>query len=233
MSKPGLLDAIRTAADLHAATGDNLRMLVGIGGSTGISNAELVQASGLSRSAVAKITVTSGTGGRGLDSAEIEVLLQHAKTVAIVAAGRNGYRDYRSFHAYICQPNRHFDRDTERFGFYAGQEVKPEFPKILDSEHGVIFNEETAAQFRSEGRDLLADVVEKVVAVGARDTVLRHDVYALSAPDDTEQTLRLDAPIKHITSGPGTGFVQKQRYVSEHALRQNPKTTRELLDFDR
>jgi hypothetical protein len=35
------------------------------------------------------------------------------------------------------------------------------------------------------------------------------------------------------TLGPGTRLVQKQRYVSERALVQNPKTTRDLLDFDR
>ena len=95
------------------------------------------------------------------------------------------------------------------------------------------FNEATANRLRSEGRDRLADVVDQVVAVGARDAVSHHDVYALSAPDDTENTLTLATPIEHITNGPGSGFVQKQRYASEHALSQHPKTTRELLDLDR
>lgn len=233
MSQAELLKAVAAAANVCAEAGESLRLLVAIAGSAGVSNAELVGASGLSRSAVAEITVGYDTRGRGLNAAEVEVVLRRAKTVAIVAAGWNGYRDYRSFHAYICQPNRHFDPATERFGFYADQEVKAEFPKILDSERALSFNDKTSDRLRSEGRNLLADIVDKVVAVDARDTVSEHDVYALSGPDDIEHTLRLGAPIRHITSGPGTGFVQKQRYVSEHALRQNPKTTRDLLLLDR
>jgi len=231
MSTSDLVEAVRAAADARAALDENLRRLIGAAGNAGASNVDLVEASGLSRSAVAEITVAH-LKGRGLNSPEIEVVMRSAKTVVIVAAGWVGYREYRAFSAYICQANRHFDPNTDRFGFYSDREVKPEFPKILDVAHAVAFNVETATQLRSEGRDALADVIEKVIEVAARDTTTPHDVYALAAPDAPD-TLRLADPIKHATNGPGTGFVQKQRYVSERALGENPKTTRELLGLDR
>ncbi len=232
MFEESLLEAVRAEADLRVSVDDNLRRLIGIAANAGVSNAELVQATGLSRTAVAEITVAKLAGARGLQPPEIEVVMQFAKNVALVAAGGVGYHEYRSFHAYICQEHRHFAPDIERFGFYADRELKPEFPKILDSERSLTFNADSADRLRQEGRDLLADIVDKVIAVGFRGPHDPHDVYALSAPADEVNTLKLDAPIKHVTTGRGTGFVQKQRYVSEHSLKKNPKTTRDLLNLD-
>lgn len=100
--------------------------------------------------------------------------------------------------------------------------------------HDVVFTHETADRFRDEGREELAQIVERVVADGARNDTNPHSLYALSpARDETRRTIRLDAPIRHITTGPGSGFVQRQRYVSEQALQTAAgKTTRELLEAD-
>jgi hypothetical protein len=226
-----LLEGVRATADLSAAVDENLRRLIVAARKAGASNADLAKASGLSHRAVAAMTLAD-TKGRGLDLAEVEVVLQGERTVAVVAAGWVGYREYRAFNAYICQANRHFDPITERFGFYSDREVKPEFPKIVDHARAVAFNAETAAALRADGHEALANVIDKVIALGARDATTPHDVYALSAPDARE-TLLLPAAIMHTTRGPGSGFVQKQRYVSEHALKQHPKTTRELLALER
>ncbi|MGD0715132.1 MAG: hypothetical protein ABSB24_13255 [Gaiellaceae bacterium] len=226
------IETIRREADLNAAVGENLRRLIALGRGAGIPGTELARASGLSKAAIAEITVKSGRPARErLDPAEIAALLALVKNVALVAAGGVGYREYRTYSAYICQNRRFFSRDVERFGFYSGQEVKPEFPKILDIAHDVAFTPEAVDGFRSEGREALARIVERVIADGARNTTDQHSVYALSGRED-EETLRLTAPIRHTTTGPGTGFVQKQRYVSEQALRKEPKTTRELLELD-
>lgn len=233
ISNDDLVEMVRREADLQAAVGENLKRLIALGRGAGISGAELARASGLSKTAVAEISVASDRlAGRELDMAEVEVVLGWVKNVAIVAAGGVGYREYRTYSAYICQNRRFFNPDIERFGFYAGQEVKPEFPKILDVADDVLFTRQTVDRFRSEGRDALARIVERVIADGARNATDPHRVYALSGRDDNDQTLRLDAPIRHTTTGPGTGFVQKQRYVSEQALRKQPKTTRELLELD-
>jgi hypothetical protein len=228
-----IIEAVRREADLCSAATENLKWLVALGRGAGIPGAELARASGLSKGAVAEISVASGRlANQGLDQPELAVVLGGVKNVVLVAAGISGYREYRTYSAYICQNHRFFSPDTERFGFYADQEVKQEFPKILDVADDVVFTQESADQFRSEGREALAQIVERVTVDGARDTTDPHRVYALSGRDDEEQTLHLNAPIRHTTTGPGTGFVQKQRYVSEQALRKEPKTTRELLELD-
>jgi len=233
LSSEEIIETVRREADVHAAVGENLKWLIALGRDAGIPGAELARASGLSKAAVAEITLArSRLAGQELDLAEVDVVLGWVKNVALVAAGRVGYREYRTYRAYICQNRRFFNGDTERFGFYADQEVKPEFPKILDVADDVVFVQASADHFRSEGREALARIVERVIGEGARNPTDPHRVYALSEPDDKEQTLRLNAPIRHTTTGPGTGFVQKQRYVSEQALRNEPKNTRELLEFD-
>ena len=233
LSNDDIIDMVRREADLQLAVGENLKRLVALGRGAGISGAELARASGLSKTAVAEISVASDRlAGQELELAEVEVVLGWVKNVALVAAGGVGYREYRTYGAYICQNHRFFNPDIDRFGFYSSQEVKPEFPKILDVADDVVFTQETADYFRSEGRESLAQIVERVIADGARNATDPHRVYALSGRDDEAQTLRLEAPIRHTTTGPGTGFVQKHRYVSEQALREEPKTTRELLELD-
>jgi hypothetical protein len=74
--------------------------------------------------------------------------------------------------------------------------------------------------------------VDRVRVLRARDAIKAYSVYVLSESDDEEHTLRLNAPIRHITTGPRTGFVQRQRYVSEGAVSKEPATTRELLELD-
>jgi hypothetical protein len=234
LSHEDIIETVRREADLYSAVGENVKRLIGLGRGAGIPGAELARASGLSKAAVAEISLASGRlAGEGLDRAEVEVVLGWVKNVALVAAGGVGYPEYRIYRAYICQNRRFFNPDTERFGFYADQEVKREFPSILDVADDVVFTQASGEHFRSEGREALARIVERVIADGARNESDPHRVYALSEHDDEQQTLRLKAPIRHTTTGPGTGFVQKQRYVSEQALRKEPKTTRELLDFDR
>jgi hypothetical protein len=233
ISDADIIETVRREAELHEALGENLKRMVAIGRSAGISGAELARASGLSKARVAEIALTSGRiSDQGLDAAEAQVVLGWVKNVAVVAAGGVGYREYRTYSAYICQNRRSFPADIERFGFYADQQVKPEFPGILDVAHDVVFTQEAADHFRSEGRERLGRIVERVIADGARNATDPHSVYVLSESGDDGHTLRLKAPIRHITTGPGTGFVQRQRYVSEGALGKEPATTRELLELD-
>ena len=59
-----------------------------------------------------------------------------------------------------------------------------------------------------------------------------HQFHLLSAPGD-ERTITLEQPIVHASSGPGSGFVRGQRYTSLAALKQRPRTTAELLRYQR
>jgi hypothetical protein len=48
-----------------------------------------------------------------------------------------------------------------------------------------------------------------------------------------DATITLEQPIVHAPSGPGTGFVRGQRYTSLAALKRQPRTTAELLRYQR
>jgi hypothetical protein len=163
---------------------------------------------------------------------EVKEVLEHAFDVAIVAAGRVGYPEYRRYGAYICQAGRAFRNDPRYFAFYANSEVKPEIAAVLGRRDQLLFTPETAQQLREQGEAGLADVVEQAVRDGARPPDRPQQLYLLSTPDD-ERTITLAQPITHASSGPGSGFVRGQRYTSLAALKQQPHTTAELLRYQR
>jgi hypothetical protein len=94
------------------------------------------------------------------------------------------------------------------------------------------FTSETAQQLREQSEDGLADVVEQAARDGARPPAGPHQLYLLSAPGD-ERTITLEHPIVHAPSGPGSGVVRGQRYTSLAALKQQPRTTAELVRYER
>jgi hypothetical protein len=55
----------------------------------------------------------------------------------------------------------------------------------------------------------------------------------LLTPPGHSETLTLPQPIKHLERGRGQAFVRKQRYTTLAALKREPKTTAELLRFER
>ena len=99
---------------------------------------------------------------------EVKEVLEHAFDVAIVAAGRVGYPEYRRYGAYICQAGTAFRNDPRHFAFYANSEVKPEIAAVLGRRAQLLFTPETAQQLREQGEAGLADVVEQAVHDGAR-----------------------------------------------------------------
>ena len=110
--------------------------------------------------------------------------------------------------------------------------MKPEIAAVLGRRDQLLFTPETARQLREQNEAGLADVVAQVVRDGARPPDRPHQLYLLSAPGN-ERTITLEQPIVHASSGPGTGFVRGQRYTSLAALKQQPRTTAELLRYQR
>jgi hypothetical protein len=167
-----------------------------------------------------------------LSDDESDEVLEHAFAVAIVAAGRGGYLEYRRYGAYICQAGRAFRNDPTHFAFYANSEVKPEIAAVLARRDQLLFTPEAAQQLREQNEAGLADVVAHVARDGARPPDRPQQLYLLSAPGD-QRTITLEQPIVHASSGPGSGFVRGQRYTSLAALKRQPRTTAELLRYQR
>jgi hypothetical protein len=228
-----LLDHLRDLRDERHASDLRFRRVIVLGHAIGVPVPELADAAHLSTSRIHGILEQEGKPPHEvLDTSEIEYVLESANTVAVVPANGVAYKDYDRYSAYLCQARRTFRSETSRLGFYADREIKPEFPKILRVWEAVILCDETVAQLRasSESDDAkLADIVDDVLAhgTGGRKPGFHMKVMLLSARGD-KNTLTLDHPIRHGGRGRGMAWVRRQRYISELALRRQPKTTDEL-----
>jgi hypothetical protein len=229
-----LLGFVQRAVAARARAEDDLNESVRGARLGGVSVAEIARATDLSEGRVRDI-VGEWAGGRKLSDEEVEQVLTWTPGVLIVAAGWVAYPEYRRYSAYVCQRGRGFNGSPTRMGFYANKAIMPEIPTILHVEDDVVFTSAAADDVRARGgkHDLeLAELIERMLADGARNDGFVGKVFLLSAHTDTELTFTLDEPVRHTTTGPGTGFTQKHRYVSEGALREQPKTTDELLRID-
>jgi hypothetical protein len=145
----------------------------------------------------------------------------------VVVPARDAWAFYQEHRAYVCQPGRTF-RPVERIAFYADQEIKPDVPKIYHRRDDVDWTEAAAARLESSAdRDdrKLATLIQTTRARGWTDGSCQ--VFLLSRPGDAMHRT-LPSPLPHETSGRGTAFVQRQRYVSLHAL-EIAQSTQDLV----
>jgi len=136
-------------------------------------------------------------------------------TVVLPAA--QAWNMYQQNFAYVCQPRRAF-RPVERLAFYADKEVKPEVPFIEHRRDLVDWTPQSQALLAASG-DRNDRKIATVIAA-SRDagwTAGVYQVFLLSRPGASKHRT-LPGPIAHTTSGRGSAFTQRQRYVSLHAL---------------
>lgn len=149
-----------------------------------------------------------------------ESLLASENDVVVVAA-RNAWPEYNQIHAYVCQPNRPFQR-VQRLAFFSKGQIHELVPRILQSFEDVI-----TEPGRHDGA--LGDLVKRLVKEQRRELGAHHKVLLLSDPDSAE-TVRLPQPILNdlkSRAGKPTAFTMGQRYVVlERLLRA--KTTSDL-----
>jgi hypothetical protein len=220
----------RTAADRRFNLG------VATARATGVPVGEIAAAARLSNSRVNAILEQQGRL-RGLSTDEVGYLLENHFSVGLVPAGRIALTDYDRYSAYICQPNRSFRSGMDHLGFYARGEISSHFPRIRKTWQEVEFSNEEVRRRRASGnRDdaELGNIVERVLAEPSRGghRVGSHKVLLLTPPGHPD-TLTLLQPIRHLERGRGQAFVRKQRYTTLAALKRQPKTTAELLRFER
>ncbi|WP_232519718.1 hypothetical protein [Actinosynnema pretiosum] len=143
----------------------------------------------------------------------------------VVVPAKQAWPFYAGCAAYVCDAGRFF-RPIERLAFYADREIKAEVPAVLHRRDDVEWTEREAARLRASGdRDdrKIATVIEKSLEDRPGG---RCQVFLLTTsghPDHRE----LSAPLPHDGAGRGSAFVQRQRYVSLHAL-ETATTTADL-----
>ena len=230
-----LLELLREQAEGRRKLEQKFAHTLAVADAAGITIPQLAQASGLTTSRIHARLQKQRALPRELQllgDDESDEVIAHAFAVAIVAAGRGGYLEYRRYGAYICQVGRAFRNQPSHFGFYADSEVKPEIAAVLARRDQLLLTPETAQQLRQQHEAELADVVAQIARDGARPPEQAHQLYLLSPPGD-QRTITLEHPITHPPSGPGGGFVRAHRYTSLAALKHQPRTTTQLLRHER
>jgi hypothetical protein len=165
-----------------------------------------------------------------------EGLLGQENTV--VVAARTAYPEYLKTAAYACQPGRAFREGITRMGFYNKGWIRPEIPLIRHRRDNVTLSEEYAATLHESGDPLdaeLADLIPVMLEVSKRVEGQQYQVFLLSKPNDTKQTLKLRQPIENTTTdykGNTWAWTMSQRYVQSAALQKDPATTAELERFE-
>lgn len=121
--------------------------------------------------------------------------------------------------------------------FYADQEIKSEFPMIVDRRDNVEWSDAAADKLETseDRRDRkIAALIRESRNLGWTDG--RYQVFLLtndqgkSANHEGNKDHRSrETPIPHERRGRGTAFVRKQRYVSLHGL-QTYASTEQFYD---
>lgn len=143
----------------------------------------------------------------------------------VVVPAKYAWPLYETCRAYVCQAGRAF-RAVNRVAFYADQEIKRDVPLVAHRRDNVEWTRENAYSLRSSADRHDRKIAEVMDASRSVWSGGRYQVFLLSAPG-TQAHRQLAAPVPHKMSGRGSAFVQKQRYVSLHAL-ETAATTADL-----
>lgn len=152
-------------------------------------------------------------------SQTMEVYAQRPVVVddTVVVPAKDGWPLYRAHFAYVCQPGRAF-RAVERIAFYADREIKPDIPAVLHKRDNVDWTIDEAHRLGESDDKNNRKIAEIIVGSKAMGwTAGRYQVFLLTRHPDPRHR-RLPTAVPHAGSGPGSAFVQRQRYVSLHAL---------------
>jgi len=146
----------------------------------------------------------------------------------VVVPAPDAWPLYEGHRAYVCQAARAF-RPVERMAFYADRQIMSDVPRIQHRRDDVAWTDEEAARLERSSDRFDRRIARLIPAARqAGWTGGRYQVFLLSAPGDPRHR-SLRQPIPHLATGRGSAFVQRQRYVSLHAL----ETADTTADLDR
>lgn len=143
-----------------------------------------------------------------------------------VVAARHAWPLYEQERAYVCQAGRWF-RPVARLAFYTDREIKADVPLIRHRRDNVVWTEDHAVELSAGSRE--DRKIAAVIRASRREewTEGVYQVFLLTRPGDADHRV-LPSALPHRTSGRGSAFTQRQRYVSLHAL-ETATTTADLV----
>jgi len=151
----------------------------------------------------------------------------------VVVAARVAWPEYQRYSAYVCQPNRSFKEGIRRIAFYAGGEIQPNVPQILNRRDNVTMTRHSVAELRVSADPVdaaVADVIDRLLIDGVRQDDSVNQIFLLSELND-DRTMKLRGPIKNTNrdrNGQPWAWTLGQRYTRADILATGPETTSEL-----
>lgn len=152
-----------------------------------------------------------------------EDLVSFPKDTVIVAAKR-AWSVYQDVSAYVCQPDRPFQR-VQYLGFYVDGEIRPTIPRILEVHERVVFT-------RGQHNGALGALVETMLDRGLVRDGDEQKVFLLSGPDESD-TIALKSGVVNdlrASTGATVAFTQNQRYVRLEDLRRASRTSQLIVE---
>lgn len=158
----------------------------------------------------------------------MDIYAQRPFTVedTVVVGAKDAWPLYESAHVYVCQAGRNF-RPVDRIAFYTDREIKIQIPRIVERRDNVEWTSSEAARLESS-KDRIDRKIGRAITESSQTTWTegRYQIFVLTPPGHPDhRTLR--SPLPHTKTGPGSAFVQGQRYTSLHAL-ENADSTDDL-----
>ena len=152
----------------------------------------------------------------------------------LIVPARLAIEDYTNYSVYLCQPNRSF-QNVQYLGFYRTGAIYQRIAKILAPPiESVLLNEEGIQNCEGLDQATYSKLEALMATLRDRNSDWYNDtmkIFFLSAQDSPE-TIKLTQDIQNDlvnAEGRPYAFTQGQRYVSLASLKENPKTTTELL----
>ena len=166
-------------------------------------------------------------------SSQVYAERPHSPIDTVVIPARDAWPFYQSACAYVCQPGRWF-QPVDRIAFYADQEIKAEIPRITERRDNVPWTTQEADRLAASGnradRKISAVIKASRAVTGPDGSSVwpggSYQVFLLTRPGDPEHRT-LHQALPHPGRGRGSAFVQRQRYLSLHAM-QTASTTADL-----
>jgi hypothetical protein len=144
-----------------------------------------------------------------------------------VVAASSAWPFYRLTGAYVCQENRHYQKDSGRMGFYSSRLIHGAAPRILEVHPSVELGDVTAAALAMDAHPSFRRLGEVLDACMENGWSAHTVQVVLLTPFDHPDTAHFD-PVRHEGK---TAWTMNQRYASLKAVR-SALTTDELAPLD-
>ncbi|MFG3620826.1 Abi family protein [Nocardia exalbida] len=154
-----------------------------------------------------------------------------AESIAVIVPARKAWPLYEQHSAYVCQPGRFF-RQISHIGFYADAALQREIPKVLERIDPVVWTPEEIGRRMGSGKEddrRIAEIIKGARALGWAED--EYQLFLLTRPDAeglSRGHVTLPGELRRQSSGRGSAWVQRQRYVAVAAL----QSARTLGDLD-